>query len=308
MKKSLTLSQAITGYMLAAQARRLSSHTLADYSNTYRKLIRHLAGDPPIADITPTILRQFILDQPVSKKTALNYHSGLSALWTWLVSERLADFNPLDQVARPKPEKRAVNPFTEDDIRALLAAIPSSRAYTRPGKRECSHARPTADRDRAILLLLLDTGMRASELCDLQIHQCDLKNRRIVAYGKGSKERVLPISARTAQAVWKYLATRPQDLVDRPLITTGAGDPFDRFALLNLLKRIGSRANVPETNPHRFRHTFAIMYLRNGGDPFTLQMLLGHSDMDTVRRYLAIAQADVEKNHRLASPVDRLRL
>ena len=67
-------------------------------------------------------------------------------------------------------------------------------------------------------------------------------------------------------------------------------------------------AALRSANPHRFRHTFAVLYLRNGGDPYTLQILLGHSDISTVRIYLSIAQSDLDAKHRLASPVERLNL
>ena len=75
-----------------------------------------------------------------------------------------------------------------------------------------------------------------------------------------------------------------------------------------ILVTIGSRARVPGVNVHRFRHTFAINYLRNGGDPYSLQMMLGHATLDMVKNYLALAQVDLDQNHKLASPVDNWRL
>lgn len=288
----MLLSHAISGYTLNAQARRLSVHTLADYSNTYRKFIT-FAGDIPIDQLTPTLLRQFLVVQTVGNKTLLNYHVGLAALLSWLHSESLIPTNPIRQVARPKPEKRTISPLTEDDLRALFAMANKVQ---------------DPNRTRAILCLLLDTGLRASELCEAKIHDLDLKNRRLKVFGKGAKERMLPLSPRTAQSLWRYLADRPDDPLDRPLIVTKQSAPLTRDRLLKFLVSLGSRANVPGCHPHRFRHTFAVMYLRNGGDPYTLQLLLGHTEMDTVRIYLSIAQSDLEARHRLASPVDRLNL
>lgn len=308
--KQLTLSQAIEGYFIAAHARRLSPHTLSDYDNTFRRLEQFLGRDPPLGDLTAADVRAFLNSQNgLSAKTLLNYHTGLSALWTWAVKERLVERHILRDVDPPKPEQRAIVPYTQADLQAMLDACDRSQAYVRPGKRKCDHERPTALRDRAILILLVDTGMRASELCRLRIADLDLKNHRVRVMGKGRKERSLPISPRTSQVLWRYLATR--DDAQRQaafLFTTRTGQAISRFNLRHTLRRIGDRAGVPGATVHRFRHTFAIQFLRNGGQIFALQRMLGHATLDMVQRYLAIAQADVERAHQDASPVANWRL
>lgn len=305
---SLTLSQAIAGYDLAAAARRLSPHTLADYHNTFRKFAEFLEADPPLSSITANQVRSFLAAQAVSKKTCLNYYTGLCALWTWAIKEDLVEIHVPRLVDPPDPEERDIVPYTESDVRALLGALDRSRSYTRPGKRECSNTQPNAIRNRAILLLLLDTGMRASELCDLKIFRVDLKNRRVSVFGKGSKERTLPFGPRTGQAIFKYLITRKDESANAPLFATVAGDALDRNELLHMIRALARRAGVQAANCHRFRHTFAINYLRNGGDAFTLQEMLGHTTMDMVRTYLRLAQADLDASHRRASPVEHWRL
>ncbi len=119
---------------------------------------------------------------------------------------------------------------------------------------------------------------------------------------------MLPFCSRTGRALWRYLATRTDDTAEEFLFLTDNDTPFNRNHLNRTLKRIGQRAGVQGVNVHRFRHTFAITFLRNGGDPYSLQRLLGHSTMEMVLRYLSIAQADLDKNHKLASPVDNWRL
>ena len=122
-KNRVTLSQAIDGYFVAAQARRLSPHTLADYDHTYRRFEAFLAGDPPISAITPDDVRQFLnsLDG-LSAKTVRNYHIGLSALWTWALKEGLANRHVVRDVQAPKPEQRQIVPYTQRDIEAMLRA------------------------------------------------------------------------------------------------------------------------------------------------------------------------------------------
>ena len=91
MKKSVSFTKAVEGYLLAVSARHLSEHTIKDYLNTFRKLSVYLRYDPPIAEITPGQIQNFLAGQTVSKKTVSNYHVGLSALWTWAVGEGLAE-------------------------------------------------------------------------------------------------------------------------------------------------------------------------------------------------------------------------
>ena len=308
MTENLTFSQAVQGYLLYAEARRLSPHTIADYQNTFRKFAHFLDDDPPLRTISSGVIRQFMAAQTVSKKTILNYHTGLSALWTWAYQERLVVENIVRLVERPRPEKRDIVPFTQDDIRALLANLEKTNLYSRPGKRPSAHSLPCAPRNRAIILLLLDTGIRNSELCELTFGGLDFKNARVSVFGKGAKQRSVPFSPRTGQALWRYTAGRPDPLPSEDVFLTEDGDPLKRDRLYKLLKTIGKRANVQVVHPHRFRHTFAINYLRNGGDPWSLQRMLGHETMEMVSKYLFIAQSDLDASHRRASPVDHWRL
>jgi integrase/recombinase XerD len=137
----------------------------------------------------------------------------------------------------------------------------------------------------------------------LRIYQVDLRNRRATVFGKGSKERIVPISARTAQAVWRYLAERGETRKAEVLLLGRDDLPLSRYALGRLVKRIGNRAGVHGATVHRFRHTFTIELLRNQPNVFALQRMLGHSTLGMVSRYLAIAQADEEVAHQEGSPV-----
>lgn len=315
MKTQLALSQALAGYLLDAEARRLSPHTIADYMLAFTRFQDYLRDDPPITAIRSDDVRGFLseLDEiagrPISAKQVLNHHTALSALWTWCLRNGYTGEHILRTVSRPRPDQHAVIPFSQDDLRALLAACERSRPYARFGKRLCDNARPTATRDRAIILLLVDTGLRATELCELRIQSVDLRNRRIVVFGKGRKERQLPIGPSTGKALWRYLqedrpAAGPADSV----FVSTIGHPLDRGALRQLLARLGEKAGVADCHPHRFRHTFAVAYLRNGGNALALQALLGHATLEMVRRYVQIAELDLVNSHRTASPVENWRL
>lgn len=279
--KTLPLSKAIDGFLLSCRARRLSIHTLTDYERTLRKFLKHV-GDAPIQNISTTQISAFLANQEWSAKTVLNYHIGLSALWTWAIKEGYTDKHIMRLVEKPRPQKIVVEPFTEIELRALMSGI-----------------RRNADRDRAIILLLLDTGLRASELCGLDRHDIDLAAYKLKVLGKGNKERLVPFSPRTASQLFRYISTLDNN--KRPF-------PFSRTSLAHSLQLIGQRAGLRNCHPHRFRHTFAITFLRNGGDPYTLQEILGHSSFEMTRKYLAIAQVDIDLAHRRASPVENWKL
>ncbi len=301
----ITFSQAMQGYMLAVGARHLSVHTIRDYANTFKKFTAYVGDDIPIEEITHKHIEGFFTTQTkVSNKTLLNYHTGLSSLWTWALREHIVHEHVVHSVTPPKPEEREIVPFTLIEVRAMLAVVGRNDQGDVIDKR----MKNSADRNRALLLILLDTGMRASELCGLRMGGMDNHNRRVRVMGKGSKERTIPFSPRTGQTLWRYLTSRQDLRANDPLIATMDGHELNRARLLKILVSIGKRAGVSGVHPHRFRHTFAIQYLRNGGDPYTLQALLGHSSLDMVKNYLRIAQIDIDTAHRRASPVDNWRL
>jgi len=168
--------------------------------------------------------------------------------------------------------------------------------------------RHTYKRDRAIITVLLDTGISVSELCDAKISDFDPKNGRLIITGKGKKSRIIYMGNTSRQALWNYLVQcYPKDKPrpDDPLFLTNDNlFPMTRNGVLLLLKRLGEKAEVNHVYPNRFRHTFAIEFLRNGGNIYALQQVLGHSSLDMVRRYLKYFQTDMDNLTRRTSPAD----
>lgn len=283
--RGIQLSRAIDGFLLACEARRLSEHTITDYRRTLIRFLEHI-GDCNVQDVTSNHVSAFLAGHKEFKaKTILNYHIGLSALWTWLIRENYTNHHVLRQVEKPRPQRIAVVPFTDVEVRAMLASVKRNE-----------------ERDKSMIFLLLDTGVRSSELIGLSMKNIDLAARRIKVLGKGNKERLIPFSSRTASAIFRYTATL-QSILPETLIY-----PYTRNSLADLVKSIGNRAGVKKAHPHRFRHTFAVTYLRNGGDPFSLQEILGHTTMEMVRVYLHLAQVDIDSAHKRASPVEGWKL
>jgi integrase/recombinase XerD len=254
--------------------------------------------------IHPQLEFQLFLGQKVSavakvEKTIRNIHTNLSALWTWAVEEDFVQKNVAKEIDKPPASPPVIEQYTKEDVASLLKACDTSRSWKT--RADVVNARPTADRDRAIILALLDTGVRASELCGMRYGDVNLTTNSIRVRGKGAgkdlKERIVDFGKNTGKAIWKNLLPRLDDKIreDDYLFVVGTEKnwrPMSRHVLGRLLKRFAERARIKDVYPHRFRHTFAITYLRNEGDIFSLQVLLGHSDLAMVKRYARIANVD----------------
>lgn len=314
---ALLLSKAIEGFLLEFTLHHSASTAYRAYHPALRHLTRYL-GDPQLDAISPTELRQFVhyliteyaparneystrKDTPLSGSTIDNYWKALRSFFRWARENSLLDRNPAIDLPRPKFAPSEIQPFTEDEIKRLLKA--AEYTYTERNGKKIAVKRPTAKRNLALLLLMLDTGLRLGEIARLKIADVRLDAREVYVtpYGTGkkTKSRTVPIGKATSVALWHYLSQHEFDPT-RQLFSASAK------SIRALVQRLGKAAAVTHTHPHRFRHTFAIEYLRNGGDIFTLQRILGHSSLDMVRRYLNIAQADIQSAHRRAGLVDNL--
>jgi len=305
---AVSLSVAVEHFLEAKRAQRLSDNTLIDYKRTFRRFQAFFGedgGDPPLSSITPHEVRQFMNSLTgLSKKSVLNVHIGLSSLWHWATEEELCPENIMRKVSRPRPEIRAIQPFTHEEVDRLFNAICRSAEYTLPGKKSCSNQLQDCYRMRAILLTLIDNGLRAEELCHIRAR--DLSTSNIKVFGKGAKERLVPISETTYQAIMEY--TEKERIGGLPgkddfIFVTKSGSRIAGDELYHMILKLGKRAGV-KAYPHKFRHTFAINFLRNGGNIFALQAILGHASLEMVKRYLSIAMADIEAVHQSASIVN----
>jgi integrase/recombinase XerD len=222
----------------------------------------------------------------------------------------------MKNVPRPRvPDDTPVEAFTKEEVEQLLKACDHCREARTEQRRKFTMQRATAKRDKAIMLALLDTGLRASELCALRICDVELKSGRVTVRpgeqgkAKGGKGRSVYLGRVARRSVWRYLAEREDgEDPEAPLFVGKFNRPLNRDALRQMIKYLGEKAGVKHCHPHRFRHTFAITYLRSGGDIFTLKSLLGHGSLEMVEHYARIADVDVERAHRTASPADNWRL
>jgi len=282
------LSKALEGYFLTIASDGYSPVTVKNYRWFLSHFMREV-GDKELPAITTDDLRRFLnayRDSGRAGASVAMYWCAIRSFYNFAEKELNAP-RPDLAIKQPRYLSNQKQPFTRDEVKKLLTGCRSAR-------------------NKALVLFLLDTGVRASECARLTVNDVDLNTGavQVIPYLSGAKSRgrIVYISRATRSILWKYIETRANTF---GLFTTVKGSALDRNDIANILNRLGNKCGIPRVRPHRFRHTFAIEYLRNGGDVFTLKTLLGHSSLDMVKRYLAIAQVDVESAHRRASPVEK---
>jgi len=307
----MLLSQALEGFLLAKRIEGLSPRTLAGYKRQIERLSTFL-DNPDLDSITTHDLRRFFDylrndyapqrltsdAKPLSPRTIRNYWIALRSFYTFATQE-LAVPDAMDPISPPKVTDAVMTPPSPEEVKDMLNVC----LRTKDGRRH-----PNGHRNKAIIATLADTGMRVSSLCEATVEDYDQDTGRIdIRNSKGGKSRVVFLGAVARKALWRYLADRKdRNRPSAPLFATSDGSHLSRSWVRKIVSRIGDRAGVKGVYPHLLRHFFAIQYLRNNGDMFTLQRILGHSSLEMVKRYTAIADVDAERVHRRASPVDNL--
>ena len=308
----MKMSKSVLGWELHMKSSNYSTVTISAYIPTIKKVINFL-GDPDASDVTVWDLESYLIslrDQGVSESTRQYHWKVIKSYFAWANKRKgLGIERPDTELEMPTVPEPEVMPYTEQEIKMLLKACKESEEAETHNRESYKFKRPTAARDQLLILFLLDTGVRVSELCRLQYKDINLNNHsaHIRAYetGKKSRDRVVYLGTKTMSLLWR-LVTENEDSDDYIFCSSTAprNKPLDRHAVDHLLKRLGAKAGIADCGAHRFRHTFAIQYLRNGGDIYTLKRQLGHSSLRMVQQYLQLSEQDSATAHRKASPVD----
>lgn len=308
----MNLGEVLEGYWLEKR-RNFSKSTTKEYQYTFNRFIAYVGEETPFEKITPIHVRVFLEEMKetgLNSKTLSNYWTALSSLWTWAENEIDAKHIIRGKVAKPKVRRGIIEPYSRADIALLLNACATNAPWeTRTTGRTIRTDRPEKLRDRAIILVLVDTGIRAQELCNLKAKDFDNKTGKLmILHGKGDKHRSVYMGESARKALWRYFVARGALEPDDAILSTKEGRPMDRAALRKMLVRCAERAGVKKASVHKFRHTFAINFLRNGGSVLELRHMLGHERLDTVRIYASLAESDLQKAQKRASPADKWNL
>jgi integrase/recombinase XerD len=235
--------------------------------------------------------RSFTASSQARKLTAVRM------LCRHLVRERVRDDDPTELLAGPKIRRKLPQTLSAADMGKLLASPTGSDAY--------------ALRDRAMLELFYSSGLRISELSGLTLQQVDLENGFVRVFGKGSKERVVPLGGKARDAVVTYLASsRPRLVKPRTgseLFISERGRAISRKTVWHIVKKYAARAGLSKTvKPHLLRHSFATHLLGGGADLRAIQEMLGHASIGTTQIYTAVENSRLLDQHARHHPRNRL--
>ncbi|TAK66233.1 MAG: hypothetical protein EPO22_04035 [Dehalococcoidia bacterium] len=294
----------ITAFTDFCQSAGKSRKTVATYREAAGQLATFAAakGMPVLTELRREHIEDFLghlRGKGNKPATVRNRHAGLRALYNWMIHEDIRADHPMARVARPQIPETVQPHYREDEILRVLAAI-SGRARD-----------VLTLRDRALILFLLDTGVRCQELCDIRIGAVDREARQAhVVTGKGGKGRVVAYSADVANALNSYLRKRggwEAAGPTAPLFAMRDGSPFKTNGVRMLMQRRFAAAGVEYRGTHGFRRSAGIGFLENGGDPTDLKELMGWSSWSMLYKYTkATARSRALRAHEAHSPVARM--
>jgi integrase/recombinase XerD len=276
----------------------LSRNTLDAYRNDLQGLARWLSGNNlSLQDATHEHLQHFLserLQRRAKRRSVARAISSIRRFYRHLVEKRQLEADPSDRIAPLTPERPLPESLSEPEVERLLSAP--------------SDVTPRGLRDRAMLELFYACGLRVSELVSLAVNQVNLRQGVVRVFGKGSKERLVPVGEQALAWLERYLReARPALLKGKTpssaLFVTNRGAGLTRQACWHLIRRHARAAGIDKhLSPHTLRHAFATHLLNHGADLRVVQLLLGHRDLSTTQIYTHIARARLKSLHRQHHP------
>jgi integrase/recombinase XerD len=298
--ETLTLNEIAERFFTEKRLSGIAPRTLEDYQTHYRYFTEFVGRDLLPEEISKEILLQYIdwmlNERNLSPVTVNIRMRPIRSLLRYAYREGYIPREVHTAIKLLKTPDDTIESFTPAEIKTLLKQIDTSRFV--------------GFRDYVMICVLLDTMVRISELLNIRRHNVFLAEGFIkleAQHTKTRKARNVPISTKTAKLLSQYLR-ETEDFDDDRLFLTFDGRPLRAIHWRTRLHEYGEMAGITgkRVSPHTFRHTGALFYIMNGGDPFSLQKILGHSDLTMVRKYIQMTNSDVKQQHNQFSPLKNI--
>jgi integrase/recombinase XerD len=299
----ITYEQAVKSFLLYNRIRNLSDRSLGFYEYNlayFKKVLAEQGLTMNLRTLTAKQVKEhfigYMLDNGLAGNTINGRIKSCKAFFAYLCTEGIISHPLADQINLVKAEKKMIQTFTKEQMLQLLDQ-PNRKTFT-------------GFRDYAIMMVLLDTGMRVGELVGLTVDDVNFKEHEIrIKLGKGRKARRVPIQKTCAQVLEKYIVERGEARTDALFVTID-NEPLKLRSVQENITEYGKQTNLTSVrvSPHTFRHTMAKFYILNGGDAFTLQRILGHTTLEMVKHYVELFSSDIREQHQKYSPVENMGL
>ena len=263
-----------------------SIKTFENYNRDLNKFFRFL-NDYKIYDInkiSKETIRLYFLKQKnnnISNRTLGRYYSSLNSFFDYALEHEYIDLNPIKFIDYPKYTKKIPEYIYDSQLERLLNEKTSDNIEFEL-------------RNKLIINLLLDSGVRVSELVNIKIHDIDIEERIIRVFGKGSKERFVFFTSKTKEILIQYLNKRKEKAVGEYLLINYKGERLSERSVQKIIKKIGEQIGL-DIHPHLLRHTFATDLLNKGADIRMIQELLGHENLDTTQIYTHVSNSRIKE-------------
>jgi site-specific recombinase XerD len=289
----------INGFLLDRKAQNMSKGTLIFYQKKLKLFTDYCNAQviTQITEITPEIIRLYLvyLEEKGHNPGGVNaaFRTLRTFLYWWEQEVEPAGWlNPIRKAKPPKVPLELLEPVSLEEISTIIDTCDKTF---------------NGLRDKAIILGLLDTGARADEFLGMKLDDLNLVTGEIlIRQGKGRKFRTVFFGKTSRRALRAYLKSRTD--ISNFLWVSQNGEQLSYWGLREIIRRRSLKASIKTPSLHSFRRSFAINMLRAGVDVFSLQKLMGHADLQVLRRYLAQTTDDIAQAHRIGSPVDNNRL
>lgn len=298
----MLLTDALAGYVLASQAENKSAKTIAMSQWHTTKFVEWLKLQnisPTLEGVTPQQFRAFLAHEQqrgLSPHSVHAHYKVISPLFRWAITEGLTENDPLQNVRPPKLPALLPKVLLFQHVEALLKVL--RKNTTKMGRRSL-----------LIVMTFLSCGLRANELCQLELGDIHLNaGFLVVREGKGGKQRMVPLRPMLTKHLWRYINQWREDFVPLSdhLFVNESGFPLRPQSVEKLVRRQLAKIGV-KGGTHILRHTFASFYVQGGGDIKRLQMILGHSSVSVTEKYVHLSNRDVLPSNS-PPPLDRLAL
>ncbi|MBA2879074.1 integrase/recombinase XerD [Anoxybacillus kamchatkensis] len=281
--------------------RNLAHNTIVSYERDLKKYVQYLQKVEQQCrwnDVTRFHIMQFLKflkEKGSSPKTIARHLASVRSFHQFLLREKAVDQDPTVHIETPQLPRKLPNVLSMAEVEALLEAPKQNT--------------PFSIRDKAMLELLYATGIRVSELIQLNVSDVHLTMGFIRCYGKGRKERIVPIGKMATEALKRYMEQGRPELLQRKKGTTDAlflnhhGERLTRQGCWKILKRLAQEANIQKPlTPHTLRHSFATHLLENGADLRAVQEMLGHADISTTQIYTHVTKTRLKDVYKQFHP------